>query len=89
VPVIKTIRNGDGCWPDLTDIGARMKDGRVIHLGNGAPAIQMALLKAGMGSGKASVTIRLDLPDGRVVLAETSLSLLVTAVDVLKAMDDS
>lgn len=38
MPVINTITDGDKCWPDLAE-----KRG-VIHLGNGAPAIQFARL---------------------------------------------
>lgn len=69
--------DGDRCW-DL-----KYKD--IIHLGNDGPPIGMAVLTHGMAGGRASVTIRLDLPDGRVVLAETSLQLLGTAVDAMRA----
>ncbi len=37
------------------------------------------MLPAGMSSGAPSVMIRLDLPDGRIVLAETSAALFVSA----------
>lgn len=40
-------------------------------------------LKAGMASGKPSVAIRLDLPDGKVVIAETSLALFLGAASAL------
>ncbi len=39
----------------------------------------MAIPK-GMASGGTSIKIRLDLPDGRVVVIETALSKLATAV---------
>jgi hypothetical protein len=68
------IMDGDNCWPDLKD-----KHDKVIHLSNDALPIQVALLDKGMTSGRPSVTIRIDLPDGRVVLAETSLRLFVAA----------
>ena len=71
---ITMIFDGDGCWPDLKD-----KIGEVIHLSNGAPPLQVALLDKGMASGRPSVTLRLDLPDGRIVLAETSLRLFALA----------
>ena len=70
------IMDGDNCWPDLKD---KVGTDAVIHLGNDAPPLQVALLDKGMGSGRPSVTLRLDLPDGRVVLAETSLRLFATA----------
>jgi hypothetical protein len=59
-------------WPDL-DLT------KVIHLGNDAPPIKIASLPGGMGSGRASICLRIDLPDGRTVLAETSLRLLCMA----------
>jgi len=78
--VLQVILDGEGCWPDLEE-----KSFQVVHLGNGAPAIQMAGLHEGMTSGKPSVSIRLDLPNGTIVVAETSLALLLTAADALKA----
>ena len=71
-------------WPDLGNIEQRIHDGRVIWLGNGAPPIAIAALKGGMISGKPSVAIRLDLPDGRTVIAETSLVLLLAAADTFR-----
>lgn len=77
--------HGDQCWPDLADMAARLEDGRVIHLrGEG---LEMARLPGGMSSGNSSVTIRVNLPDGRVVLAETSLALLRMAVQAFDAAD--
>ena len=55
--------DGDKCWPDLQD-GKR----EIIATEN----ISVALLPGGMASGKASVAIRIDLPDGRTVIAQTS-----------------
>ncbi len=78
MPAISVILQGDGAWPDV--IGKE-----VIHLGNNAPPIQVAALPGGMQSGLPSVTIRIDLPDGKVVLAETSLKLFLFAADALRA----
>ena len=63
---------GDGAWPDLAE-----KD--VIHLANGAPPIRVCVIDAGLVSGRPSVALRLDLPDGRVVVAETTARLFVSA----------
>jgi hypothetical protein len=76
VPALNLFLDGDDCWPDLKPL---MAEGRVVHLGNGAPPIGLAVLPGGMASGAPSVMLRIDLPDGRAVLAETSLALLVTA----------
>ena len=70
---------GDGAWPDLA---GRLD--QVIHLREGT-TIRLAVLTAGMTSGRPAVGIRLDLPDGRVLVAETSARLLVTAARAIAA----
>jgi hypothetical protein len=72
--------DGDACWPDLRD-----DPGLIDLMGEGAPPIGLALLPGGMASGRASVAIRIDLPDGRTVLTETSLALLDQAVAIFHA----
>jgi hypothetical protein len=67
---ISVILNGDGAWPDLAD-----RD--VIHLQGGK--IDVAVLDGGLISGRPSVTIRIDLPDGKTVVAETTARLFVGA----------
>ena len=73
-----TIIEGEGAWGDL-------EGKEVIHLANDAPPIQVAALRGGMASGRSSVAIRVDLPDGRAVVAETSLRLFLRTADVLRA----
>lgn len=63
---------GDGAWPDL-----RTKN--FIHVANGAPPIEVAVLDGGLASGRPSVAIRIELPDGQTVVAETTARLFVTA----------
>jgi len=75
---LSVILNGDNAWPDL-------KDKPIIHLGSGGPMIQVAVLEGGMASGLPSVAIRLDLPDGQVVIAETSARLFCTAAKAIMA----
>lgn len=72
---VKTEADG-GAWPDLAD-----KRDRVIEV----DAAEVCGLSRGMESGKPSVAMRLDLPDGRTVIFQTSLQLFLTAADVLKA----
>lgn len=50
-----------------------------IHLGNESPPIKIVVLDGGMKSGRPSICLRIDLPDGRVVVAETSARLFCTA----------
>ncbi len=66
--------DGDNAWPDLRD----MPSNKIVWLPETA-MIQVAALDGGMSSGKPSVTFRIDLPDGRVVLAQTSARLFVMA----------
>ena len=80
MPHLKLILDAEPHWPEL----AQQRE-RLIHLENSAPPIQIASLPGGMASGKTSVCLRLDLPDGRVVLAQTSLALFLTAAAALEA----
>lgn len=63
---------GDRALADLVD-----RD--TIHLGNDSPPIRVMALGRGMVSGATSVAFGFELPDGRVVLAETSLRLFIAA----------
>lgn len=72
---------GDGAWPELAEKDAR---GLLIHLAEGS-TLGVAALAGGMSSGRPSVAFKFDLPDGRVVLAETSLRLFLAAADALRA----
>ncbi len=68
---------GDGAFQDLRD----KMDG-VIHL---TGDFTIAALTAGMVSGRPSLTLRLDLPDGRVVLQETSVRVFLAAATAIRA----
>jgi hypothetical protein len=57
---------------------------RVVVLPDEA-LVQLAMLREGTVGNRPSVTIRLDLPDGRVVLAQTSLRLFLAAAEVFRA----
>ncbi len=48
-------------------------------------AIEIGAMPRGMESGKPSAMLCFALPGGKAVIAETSLALLLTAVDALKA----
>ena len=78
MPSIHIICEGEGCWPDLKDLHAQ---GRVVQLMNvDAPPISFALLLVGMLSGRASVAMRVELPDGCTLVTETSFRALENAV---------
>jgi hypothetical protein len=69
---------GDNAWPDL-------QNKPVIHLANDAPPIQVAMLEGGLASGRPSVAIRIDLPDGQTVIAETTARLFCSAARAIMA----
>lgn len=71
---------GDNAWPDLRDKGENL-----IWLSNGAPPIQIAVLDMGMKSGRPSCAIRIDMPDGKTVIAETSVRLLLVAAKAIES----
>ena len=72
MPVIVMKLGKEPIWPDLAE---RIERGEVYYLSKDAPPIQIGALEGGMTSGKPSVAIRIDLPDGKVVVAETSWAL--------------
>ena len=75
---MKIVMDATGFCADLKD-----KPGRAMLLDGGD--ITVALLKDGMGgegeNKNHAVAIRIDLPGGEVVLAQTSLRLFVLAAD--------
>lgn len=73
-----------GVEPRLVTRTIELRDKEVIHLGQGT-VIGLAVLSGGMQSGKPSIMLRIDLPDGRTVMAETSWRLLRSACDAISA----
>lgn len=84
MPVIKLTLIGDiPVWPELQNLGEHLI---IDCTGPAAPAIQIALAYGGMVSGADSVLIRVDLPDGRVFVTETSAKMFLTAADAIRAV---
>ncbi len=77
MPSLDVHVEGDKCWPDLE---ARRDD--IIHV---TEHMEVAALSGGMVTGRPSVAFRIDLPDGRVVIAETSMRLFLSAADMFRA----
>ena len=71
--VLKLHLDGDGAFADLAD-----RRDQIIELDEGS-VMHIAGLAGGMASGRPSVMFRFDLPDGRVVIAQTSLALFQVA----------
>lgn len=79
MPALNIILDGTGAWPDLAEKQAR---GLFIHT-QGDMAV--AALPGGCESGAPSVSIRIDLPNGQSIMAETTLALWLTAADAFRA----
>lgn len=77
--IIKVILEGDGCWEDLPD---KIKSDKVIWLREGT--ISIAALSKGMKSGKPSISIRIELPDGKTLIAETSMRLFIATAEAFE-----
>ena len=77
---LDVILEGDNAWPDLID-----KQDSIIHVQN---ITAVARLPKGMASGKSSVSVRIDLPDGQTVIAETSMDLFQAAAQAFKAREE-
>lgn len=69
---------GDGAWPDL-----QYRPTDIIHLSNDAKPIRVVVLNGGMETGRPSLAMRIDLPDGKVVVAETSARLFCSAAKLI------
>jgi len=77
---LSVITNGDNCWPDLREKGF-VEGGYPPEVGG----VGIARLPNGTVSGNATVTVRIELPDGRTVLADTTLALLRQAMIAFEA----
>lgn len=76
MPVIQLILDGDGAWPDLEN------NPNVEWV---KEPIKIAVLPGGMTSGRPALAIRLDLKDGKTIVAQTSLALFATAARGIRA----
>lgn len=74
MPMLKIHLEGDRCWPDLASKQPPVSQD-----------IEIAALPRGTVAGAPALMFRINLPDGGVVLAETTLRLLVGAVRVICA----
>lgn len=75
MPVLEIYLNAEGLLENV-------KEKDLIHL---ETPITVAALEAGMESGRPSVAFVFDLPDGKTVLAETSMLLFQAAARAFAA----
>lgn len=67
--------DGDGVWPDMKDAPEAMLEG-------------VSRLTKGMTSGQSSVGLRIRMPDGTLVFAQTSMFLFQAAALAFKTADE-
>jgi hypothetical protein len=72
------LETNEAIYPDLKD------NPKVIHLKDAH--WQITVLESGMKSGNTSVMLRLDLPDGQIVMAETSAALWAQSTIMIKGI---
>lgn len=83
MPGIRVLLDCDGSMPELVD---KLKDGTAQWLRSGDDgSITVGVLSGGMTSGRPSVVLRIDGPDGKVVCCETSWRALRLACDAISA----
>lgn len=72
--------------PVYPDLKAEKTEAQIIDAtGPSIKQIEITAVDGGMGSGRPSVMIRVDLPDGRVFLTETSARLFCSAARAVMA----
>lgn len=74
---LHVVLEGDNCWPELREKG--FIEGKLFGI---------ARLPKGTVEGNTTITLRFELPDGKTVLAETTLKLLDSAVSAFKIKDE-
>lgn len=79
MPTFDMNLNGDNVWPDLED---KNLEDKLIHLPE--TVWHIAALEGGMSSGKSSLALRIDLPNGDVLVTETSLAAWIAATCSLR-----
>jgi hypothetical protein len=72
------LAGGQACWPEID------KRPQIDLMGNDAPPIQLALVASGMTNGESALILRIDLPDGQVVLTQASLPRFLEAAKALQ-----
>jgi hypothetical protein len=75
------LNGGQGCWPEIE------KRQHIDLMGSDAPPIQLALVARGMSDGESALILRIDLPDGQVVLTQASLPRFLEAAKALQLAD--
>lgn len=81
MPQLKIVMDAEGAWPDLRK---KLANGKAKWLSTEGE-LALGVLPHGMKSGQPSVAIRIDLPNGHTVVAETSAKVLVAAAQSIMA----
>lgn len=74
----------DPAWPDLGEYPLASDEKRVAPHLHHSTSIEVTMLPDGTNQGKPSVAFRINLPDGDVVIAQTTYALFEMAAAALK-----
>lgn len=86
MPMLHVIMEGDGAWPDLTEKLEQWKLQWFRDVpGEPQAELSVAALPEGMSTGRTSIAIRVDLPDGEVIVVESSLRIWAGAIASFRA----
>jgi hypothetical protein len=80
MPGLSVILNGDGCWPDLAE-----RPPEQVKWDTHIATPSIARLPIGTVQGNDSVTLRLDMPNGDVILTQLTMKLFLAAADAFRA----
>lgn len=69
------VLDGDGAWPDMLGV----PEAKLEAIGR---------LTKGTSGGHSSIAFRLRMPDGSLVIAQTTMKLFLTAADTMRAADE-
>jgi hypothetical protein len=70
---LNIVLDGDNCWPELKEKGF---------------TVAVARLPLSTNEGRSTVAFRVELPDGRTVIAEPTLRLIQAAVKAIEAREE-
>lgn len=71
---LNIVLDGDGAWPDMVGVPE-------------ATLESVGRLTKGTSGGHSSVAFRLRMPDGSLVIAQTTMKLFLTAADAMRAVE--
>ena len=80
---VRLARINQAIWPELIE---ELGVGRLIELG--PDALKIGIAEAGLDNGRAAVSIRVDLPDGRVAIVQNAGENFIRLAHAIHSVDN-